>query len=45
MFSGCRFGSSFFIEMGGGVIKKGVKRLVFEEIGGSLVTEKVVVED
>ena len=43
MFSGCRVGSSFFTEMGGGVVKEGVKRLVFKEIGGSQVIEKVVV--
>ena len=43
MFSRCRVDSSFFTEMGGGVVKEEVKRFVFEEIGGSQVSEKVAV--
>ena len=45
MFSGHRVESSFFTETGGEVVKEGVKRFVFKEIGGGQVIEKVVVGD
>ena len=41
MFAGRQVWGSFFVEIGGGVVKEWVKRLNFKGIGGSRVIETV----